>query len=103
MVAYRVFHPAIRAQLVVIAQASWHFQRSKNPDPPGRLDMKYNVEPSAERFGLSSKKMLLTFAPRLAAAPKASEGPPRTATQMSKLPSPPLRSDPMNRVKPSCE
>lgn len=38
--------------------------RSKNPEPPGRFDMKNSVLPLVEISGVSSLKKLLTVGPR---------------------------------------
>src|SRR5688500_4612622 len=66
---------------------------SEPPQPPGRLDTNMNRRPSRSGEGQKSLYGLLIGAPRLTGAPKGPSGLLRSATQMSRPPSPPGRSE----------
>src|SRR3990172_3462809 len=74
---------------------------SEPPQPPGRLEANKNLCPSRGGEGQKSLYGLLIGAPRLPGAPKGPSGLARSATQMSRPPSPPGRSEARYSCRPS--
>src|SRR6266480_4838483 len=76
-------------------------QISLPPKPPGRVEKKWSVLPSLDRAGDPSSAALLRGGPGLAGVDQRSEECSRVATQISRSPTPPVRSDVMKISRPS--
>src|SRR6266849_4825299 len=64
-------------------------QMSKDPTPPGRVDMNKSVLPSREKSALASSSGVLISGPRWTGVPHGEEREDRVVTQKSSAPRPP--------------
>src|SRR5207247_10776618 len=98
--------PPDATELVLLIVAVSHFSRARHmfavAVPPARSDQKYRFCVSALTDGWFSIPAV-SIAPKFAAGPNVPPAVSRVATQMSRFPLPPARSDSKWSVRPSPE
>src|SRR5438128_8794361 len=97
-----VFAGALRVKWSATKGRRVLIHRSRPPKPPGRVEVKNIVLPSADSAGApASNPTTLIGAPRFMGVDHGSSVLARVETQMSKVPIPPGRFDPKRISRPS--